>query len=256
VIGGRTVECYFSPTDRTTSHIIAAVNAAERSVAVGTMTLTRSDIATALVARKNGGKKVRVLLDNNVDTGTQFFYLQSQGMDVHLKTGGGIFHHKYMVVDGDYPPGSPLALTGSHNWSNSAENSHNENTVIIHDAAIANQYLQEFAERYYQFGGTDTISTDVRMVNGGMPAQYALDQNYPNPFNPATTVEFRIQSSEFVTLKVYDVLGREVSTLVNEVKEPGTYTVQFDATDLPSGVYFYRLTAGDFVATKKVVLMK
>ena len=77
------------------------------------------------------------------------------------------------------------------------------------------------------------------------PTAFALEQNYPNPFNPATTVEFRIQSSEFVSLSVYDLLGREVATLVNEVKQPGVYTVQWDASEVSSGLYIYRLVAGD-----------
>jgi len=88
-------------------------------------------------------------------------------------------------------------------------------------------------------------------------------QNYPNPFNPATTVGFRIQSSEFVTLRVYDLLGREVAALMNEVKEPGIYTVQWDATGIASGAYLYRLTAstssgqaGSFAQTKKLVALK
>jgi phosphatidylserine/phosphatidylglycerophosphate/cardiolipin synthase-like enzyme len=256
VIGGRSVECYFSPSDRTTSHIIAAITRAERSVAVGVMTVTRSDIGSALVARKNSGKKVRVVLDNSSDTGTQFFYLQGQGVDVHIKTGSGTFHHKYMVADGDYPLGTPLTLTGSHNWSNSAENSNNENTLIVRDAALANQYLQEFAARYYQFGGTDTIRTDVRVVDGAVPARYALQQNYPNPFNPSTTIRYQIPAFSRVTLKVYDVLGREVVTLLDAGQGPGTYAVRWDAVGLASGVYLFRLEAGTYREAKRMVLVK
>jgi hypothetical protein len=83
-----------------------------------------------------------------------------------------------------------------------------------------------------------------------------LSQNYPNPFNPSTNIQFSIVRRQLTIVKVFDVLGREVATLVNEVKEPGTYTVQFNASSLASGVYFYRLQAGDFVQTKKLVLLK
>ena len=102
----------------------------------------------------------------------------------------------------------------------------------------------------------ENVTVAVNGYNPGLPSTFSLSQNYPNPFNPASTVEFRIQSSEFVTLKVYDVLGREVSTQVNEVKEPGTYTVEFDAAGLAGGVYFYCLTAGDFVQTRKLLLLR
>lgn len=90
----------------------------------------------------------------------------------------------------------------------------------------------------------------------GVPASVALLQNYPNPFNPRTTISFAIGHSSLVTLRVYDILGREVATLVKEMKQPGIYTVDWDATAQPSGVYSYTLTAGAYVRTKKSVILK
>ncbi|MCL4511680.1 MAG: T9SS type A sorting domain-containing protein [Bacteroidetes bacterium] len=88
------------------------------------------------------------------------------------------------------------------------------------------------------------------------PNDFDLSQNYPNPFNPTTTIKFRVASFGFVSLKVYDVLGREVATLVNERMNGGSYVVTFDASKLPSGVYFYRLIAGNNTAIMKMVLIK
>jgi hypothetical protein len=85
---------------------------------------------------------------------------------------------------------------------------------------------------------------------------FSLEQNYPNPFNPTTSIKFSVPSAEFVTLKVYDILGNEVSTLVNEQKAPGNYEVRFDAGNLASGVYIYTLKAGNITQTKKLMLMK
>lgn len=85
---------------------------------------------------------------------------------------------------------------------------------------------------------------------------YELSNNYPNPFNPVTSLEYRISKSELVSLKVYDVLGREVATLVNEMKPAGLHRVQFNASSLASGIYFYRLQAGSFVAVKRMLLLK
>lgn len=99
-------------------------------------------------------------------------------------------------------------------------------------------------------------ATAVEQVPNPIPVAFELQQNYPNPFNPTTIIEFRIANFELVTLRVYDVLGREISTLVNEMRPAGVYTVRWDASSLPSGVYFYRLRAGDFVQTKKLVLAK
>jgi hypothetical protein len=91
---------------------------------------------------------------------------------------------------------------------------------------------------------------------GELPNSYNLTQNYPNPFNPKTTIKYDIPELSFVTLKVFDVLGREVITSVNEEKPVGNYETKFDATSLPSGIYFYRLQGGSFVETKKMVLLK
>ena len=96
------------------------------------------------------------------------------------------------------------------------------------------------------------------------PEEYYLFENYPNPFNPTTTIKYQIPELSFVTLKVYDLLGNEVATLVNEEKHAGEYEVGFSATsshsgsvrNLPSGIYFYQLRAGEFIETKKMVLLK
>ncbi len=110
--------------------------------------------------------------------------------------------------------------------------------------------------RWRLYGSYATfLVTDIR-TDESTPGRYALHQNYPNPFNPATTLSFDIPYSSFVILKVYTVLGKEVATLVNENLQPGDYDVTFDATGLPSGVYYARLIAGDFVGTKKMMLIR
>ncbi len=85
---------------------------------------------------------------------------------------------------------------------------------------------------------------------------YLLDQNYPNPFNPSTSIQYAVSSWQFVSLKVYDVLGNEVVTLVNEEKPAGNYEVEFNGEGLTSGIYFYQLRAGNFIETKKMVLLR
>jgi len=89
-----------------------------------------------------------------------------------------------------------------------------------------------------------------------LPEQFSLEQNYPNPFNPSTTINFSIPASGFVTLKVFNVLGSEVATLVNEQKEPGSYQVSFNANNYSAGIYFYNLKAGNFIETRKMILLK
>lgn len=91
---------------------------------------------------------------------------------------------------------------------------------------------------------------------GGVPTDYSLFQNYPNPFNPTTVISYQLPVSSDVTLKVHDVLGNEIAILINEYKPVGSYEVDFNATGLPSGTYFYQLQAGSFVETKKMILLR
>jgi hypothetical protein len=105
----------------------------------------------------------------------------------------------------------------------------------------------------YRFGVMDN-TTGMR-AEPGLPEDLNLEQNYPNPFNPTTTVKFSVPLG-FVSLKVYDLLGREVATLVNDRLSSGTYTVQFDARHLASGVYTCRLRTGEAVRTRAMVLLR
>jgi photosystem II stability/assembly factor-like uncharacterized protein len=124
-------------------------------------------------------------------------------------------------------------------------------TITRNNIDSVNFYLMKL------FIGIKPISNDV-------PDKYFLYQNYPNPFNPSTIIKFRIKEmssphapgGDLTTLKIYDILGKEVTTLVNEKQSPGTYEVNFDASSLPSGIYFYKLITGDFTETKKMILIK
>ncbi len=113
----------------------------------------------------------------------------------------------------------------------------------------------------------DTIDFMITDANGLMmtktfifsyigPKEFKLEQNYPNPFNPSTVISYQLPVVSNITLKVYDILGSEVITLVNEQQEPGYYEVQFNAANIASGMYVYRLQAGDFISVKKMLLIK
>lgn len=110
----------------------------------------------------------------------------------------------------------------------------------------------KFSSRILKFG---YLTSGIEM-NGNVPESYKLYQNYPNPFNPATTIRFSLPHRTHTTLKVFDVLGREVATLVNQEMNAGEHSVQFNAKQLPSGVYFYRLSAGAFIESRKMLISK
>ena len=130
-------------------------------------------------------------------------------------------------------------------------------------------YLTEYTQGYYSdpiyylFLHFSTLSSVHDFTGNGIPGRFDLQQNFPNPFNPNTVIQFLIPEESFVTIKVYDILGKEITTLVNERKPAGNYSVNFNGRDLPSGVYFYRMQAvpegrqaGSFVSTKKFILLK
>lgn len=98
--------------------------------------------------------------------------------------------------------------------------------------------------------------TGINQIGYGIPEIYSLEQNYPNPFNPVTKIRFAVTISGFITLKVFDILGKEIATLVNESLQPGIYETTFDASNLSTGIYFYRLRATGFTENKRMVLIK
>lgn len=123
--------------------------------------------------------------------------------------------------------------------------------VYVGGYSVASNGLDYLVIKYRQ-----DVGTDITEPISTFPTDYALAQNFPNPFNPRTTIRYSISSSRFVSLIVYDLLGKEVATLVQSVQQAGHHSAEFDASSLSSGVYFYKLTAGNFIETKKLVVLK
>ena len=152
--------------------------------------------------------------------------------------------------------GAGIFLTSDNgiNWVDISEGLYNKS---IYSLSISDKFL---------FAGTRSgsvwrrplseIIDNVNISSKDIPPIFALQQNYPNPFNPSTQISFSVPKATDVTLKIYNVLGREVALLVNERKQAGEYKVTWNAEGVPSGVYFYRIVAGDFVETKKMVVVK
>ena len=127
-----------------------------------------------------------------------------------------------------------------------------QDTSIVTVAFVQNDVNKEVLNS----GKGTYIATGINNTSNELPGKYSLDQNYPNPFNPTTTIRFAIPMSGFTTLKVYDAMGREVATLYNTKLEAGKYESEFNALNLSSGVYFYKLVSGDFSEVKKLTLIK
>ena len=161
------------------------------------------------------------------------------GSDVFAGTSGGVF----------------LSTDFGLHWSNVS--SQELNTEIISIAILGSDLVAgtEGAGVIWKRPLSEMIAFS-NVSDRLLAFDFKLEQNYPNPFNPTTNIKYSILKESFVTIKVYDILGKEITTLVNERKSAGNYSINFDGSNLPSGIYFYRMQAGSFVSTKKFVLLK
>lgn len=256
-INGKEFQLYFSPSDQTTSKIRNTLATADSSIYFALLTFTRSDIANTIVSRVNSGVKLRGIIDNVNDTGSQYNFLRPYGevFDYNLT---GTLHHKYAIVDASWVNLNPYVITGSHNWSNAAEQVNDENTLIINDIFIANQYMQEFKRRYNDMGGTGTFTIPIinEVKEKYVPYTVELHQNYPNPFNPVTTIAFTLTEKMPVRLVLYNSLGQVVKEIYDNYAEAGKTVIDFRGDGLPSGVYYYTLYAQNQSISRKMILLK
>ena len=210
IIGGKNIESYFSPSDGTNAKIISTINSANTDIDIATMIITRSDIKNTILSKYNGGlTNINAVVDVQNPTGNQFSYLQSGLLPNHavIYSGSGIMHHKIMVVDNYNSASDPLVLVGSHNWSTSAETKNDENTLIVHDLNIANQYYQAFAYLYQYAGG---VITAPLSVNGFSNQQINLVA-YPNPTNGIFSLETNNNTSiDTAQISIYNELGQKI----------------------------------------------
>ena len=141
-----------------------------------------------------------------------------------------------------------------HNFEKTIEN-RALNNISISGSLNAEQRRERIRKDLLLLAQKETDNNTTKEINS-LPINYSLSQNYPNPFNPVTKISYSIAKQGLVTLKIYDIIGREIKTLVNEVKQAGYYTVDFNGSSLASGVYFYRIQSGDFISVKRMVLIK
>ncbi len=244
IIGGKTINSYFSPSDNTNTKIIATINTANTDIDVATMLITRSDISNALIMKYNSGlTNVNVVVDSQNPSGNQITTLQSSLLANHavVYTNSGILHHKFMVVDNFNSASDPLVLLGSHNWSSSAENKNDENTLIVHDLNIANQYYQAFAYLYQDAGGVIMLANPEFTTT-----EFAL---YPNPTTGIVTLEANATALNDVSVTVYDALGKSVftnqyTTLLHE---------DISISNQAAGLYFVNIRSNGKSWSYKVV---
>jgi phosphatidylserine/phosphatidylglycerophosphate/cardiolipin synthase-like enzyme len=225
VIGGKIVNSYFSPSDGTNAKIKAAINTANSDISIAVMNFTRSDLSAAVIAKYNAGvTNVNLLIDSQNPTSNQTATFQAAlpATQVEVFNLSGIMHHKFMVVDNFNANSDPQVLLGSHNWSTSAETKNDENTLIVHDLNIANQYFQAFAYLFQLSGGQLAVptvknNTDIRC--------------FPNPTTDRTTLAVP-EHEGLVTIQLQNILGQ----ILWQTKTTDT-TIDIDLSAYNSGMY-------------------
>jgi phosphatidylserine/phosphatidylglycerophosphate/cardiolipin synthase-like enzyme len=268
-VNGKRIECYFSPSDDVSGKIENVIGTQTNySVNFCIYAFTKFSIENKMHSVYNyPTRMVRGVFDRstngNITNGPVYYEMAGLGGTVWNPTAkvfldnynvSYLFHDKYILIDAETPSSNPVVMTGSFNFSNAANFDNDENELIIYDSLIANQYYQDFAKRLTDAGGM----LDVKKITSEIPVKYMLEQNYPNPFNPSTIIRFSIPKGGNISLKMYDVLGKEVGILINQYQNAGTYeyTLHIDRLQLSSGIYFYTLKAGDYLSTKKMLLVK
>ncbi len=234
-VNGVQIQSYFSPTDHVTDQIVTAINSANFSLDVAMFTFINNDIGDAVIAAKNRGVNVRCIIENINYFGSEYSRLMSNGISVisHENTPYD-FHHKYCIVDAINSNSDPLVVTGSHNWTNSAEDDYDENTLIIHDSIVANQYLEEFSKR---FNETTSIENKTDQT------EYSF---YPNPTKGV--INLKSLFAHQTTFLIYNIQGTLVMT--GEIKSN-----KLDISSLPNGMYFIQFLSADHqrYITRKIV---
>ena len=157
------------------------------------------------------------------------------------------------IFAGTLDSGVYLSRNNGMSWIN--KNQGFDGPTSVENLLIVNDYIYSSTE-HSTYRRLLSESTGINFISSEIPSNYSLFQNYPNPFNPSTNIKYQISKNSFVILKVYDLLGREISTLVNELQKAGVYEVQFSNSELTSGIYFYRMQAGNYSETKKMVYIK
>lgn len=191
IIDGKRVESYFSPSDGTTARILDVIRSTESDLSIATMLITRSELGYAISDQADAGVTTKVLVNTDANCSETVVGTLTDALGVNFLEMGesGIMHHKYMIADQSNPASDPMVLTGCHNWSSSAELRNDENTLIIHDAEIANIFYQEFVERFSHgqlivsapncsndYATTDkgvSVTTNV-IENDDIPGSYTL----------------------------------------------------------------------------------
>ena len=261
IVNGSEFEVYFSPSDNTTLNISNALKSADEEINFALLVFTNNQLGNTIVEKQNEGVNVSGIIEQINTQGSEYEYLLDEGVNVMSHQGfGDSFHHKYCIIDHANTDSDPLVITGSHNWSGVAETNNDENTMIIHDANIVNQFYQEFYARVNELENQIEVSYNcvgkacIDPMDGSgtysslvacefVCTSTSIDESktqkinfYPNPNNGRFTLNLVGLESENIEYKIIDIQGKNIITDYTTITD-GLNKIEI-STNLKAGLYF------------------
>jgi len=257
-VGGKPLECYFSPTDNVNAEIINRINSAETDMEAAVMLITRKEMAYAISDAANAGATIKFLVSSFSDeilAGTGTPPVPDSTVYKTLKyacsgfgdyTGDGVMHNKYMIVDQSNTSSDPLVWTGSHNWSAGANNTNDENSIVVHDATIANIYYQNFVKLF----STADIVYSINDPSGFTKGDVVI---YPNPATNYVNIDVKATQRTMYTIQLMDMSGRTVLENNNSAVYGVNHT-GLDVSGMRQGIYFLRISSATGSNVQKLII--
>ncbi len=257
-IGGSTVEVYFSPTDSVNNQILSHIATAKTDIYSAMYAFSETSDANMIVTTvKNGAFAAAIMDQYSLQYGAFTIMSNYLASNLTIYSGSDIYHDKYLIIDPSNPCSDPMVLTGSHNWTATANSTNDENTIIIHNDTIANLYLQSFAEDFNVISGGPLSRVTVPCALGiaRLNNNSASVEVYPNPYSDKATINYTLADAEKVSASVYDIMGQKITTLVaDEMQDAGMHQLEFRGA--LAGVYVLKLQVGQNSLVQKLVQVK
>ncbi len=239
-IGDAVIESYFSPSDEANCRIIESLRSADHQLLIGLLLLTRDDLVDEIIDAYTRGVEVRVILDDESSSSSALARLNQAGVPVVTHDPSPIFHHKYAIIDEGFPDSDPQVISGSHNWTWSADNINDENMLIFHDQSVTNIFRQEYEARWEELNSTSVTNE-----------QFADLFVYPNPANSFVNITNPALTSCYIEL--INMQGQIVASTTIDGLHEGTVNISPNITD---GVYALKFNWPDHQLTRRISILK
>jgi phosphatidylserine/phosphatidylglycerophosphate/cardiolipin synthase-like enzyme len=233
-VDGKTVELYFSPSDNVSTKIKQTIQTANNNVDVAMMTFKDATIANEIITKHNASVSCYVLM-HNTSGSSEYTNLNSAGVPTYVNNLSGVLHHKYAIIDANNSLSDPTVITGSQNWNDNTEPNYDDNTLIIHDYKIAQQYLEEFSKRKQ-----DIVSIEKTDLNNKVSV-------FPNPADNKITINSS-DINKIFKLNILDVTGKKITNYLFNKS-----TNEINISHLNTGVYFIILKFENNLVSKRII---